>query len=158
MPLETLVVAVGPTEERRVSELTSTVLDVATPAEATVVLFHAFSRTAFEEGVKETGFDLEDPPEPAAVAARLESIDAISRALEDEGIDYEIRSAIGSPKDAILRATADADADLLFIGGRKRSPVGKVIVGSTAQKILLSESCPVVFVRQGIDEGDDSQS
>lgn len=154
MALETVVVAVGPTEERRVTELTSTVLDVAAPAGATVVLFHAFSQAAFEKGVKETGFDLEDPPEPAAVAARLESIDAISRALEDEGIDYEIRSAIGAPKDAILRATADADADLLFIGGRKRSPVGKVIVGSTAQQILLSESCPVVFVRQG----DDSRS
>lgn len=150
MALETLVVAVGPTEERRISELIRTVLDVATPADATVVLFHAFTEDAFEEGVRETGYDPDDPPAPETVAAHLESIDAMVQKLEAAELDYEVRSELGSATETILRTTDEVDADMLFIGGRKRSPIGKAVVGSTAQRILLNEACPVVFVRQGI--------
>jgi nucleotide-binding universal stress UspA family protein len=38
-------------------------------------------------------------------------------------------------------------ASLLIIGIRKRTPVGKLIMGSVAQEILLSVSCPVLAVK-----------
>lgn len=152
MELNTILVAVGPTEENRVEDLTDSVCAVAGPTDARVVLFHSFSKSAFTEGIEETGHDPDDPPEPRDLAALLESIDAMSATLDECDIDYGIHSTIGSPIDSILGAIDDVDADMIFVGGRGRSPVGKAVVGSTAQKVLMNASCPVVFVREDRDE------
>lgn len=152
MELETVLVAVGPTEENRVEDLTESVCAVAGPAQARVVLFHSFSESAFEEGIRETGHDPDDPPDPEAVAARLASVDAMASTLSATDIAYDVRGAIGSPKGTILDAIEDVDADMVFVGGRSRSPVGKAIVGSTSQKVLMNATCPVVFVRDGAKE------
>ena len=40
-----------------------------------------------------------------------------------------------------------AGADVLVIGVRRRSPVGKLVMGSVAQTILLDADCPVLAVR-----------
>jgi len=152
MELETVLVAVGPTEENRVEELTESVCAVAGPAEARVVLFHSFTESAFDEGVRETGHDPEDPPEPAVVASRLASVDAMASTLSEADIEHDVRGAIGSPKATILDAVEAVDADMVFVGGRSRSPVGKAIVGSTSQKVLMNATCPVVFVRDGANE------
>ncbi|GGG68549.1 universal stress protein [Kocuria dechangensis] len=49
--------------------------------------------------------------------------------------------------DALIEASHAADADMLVIGIRKRSQVGKLLLGSDAQRILLEASCPVVAVK-----------
>ncbi|WP_345416394.1 universal stress protein [Actinomycetospora chlora] len=52
--------------------------------------------------------------------------------------------------DAVLeRLEADADLDLLVIGVRRRSPVGKAFLGDVAQRLLLEAEVPVLAVKDG---------
>lgn len=52
-----------------------------------------------------------------------------------------------SPADAILRVAREQRADLIVIGMRRRSRVGKLVLGSTAQDILLGADAPVLSVK-----------
>ena len=47
----------------------------------------------------------------------------------------------------LAEAGADVAADLVIVGGRRRSPTGKAVFGSTAQEVMLEAPCPVMFVR-----------
>jgi nucleotide-binding universal stress UspA family protein len=51
--------------------------------------------------------------------------------------------------DEVLQAAESHRAELIVIGLRKRTPVGKLIMGSTAQRILLQAECPVLAVKAG---------
>ncbi|THB74515.1 MAG: universal stress protein [Desulfobacteraceae bacterium] len=49
----------------------------------------------------------------------------------------------------IIRIAERLKADMLFIGPKKRSRVGKLLFGSVAQYIVLHAECPVVTVSRG---------
>jgi nucleotide-binding universal stress UspA family protein len=156
MALETLVVAVGPNDNTRTDELTEAILDVAVPTDASVVLLHAFSERAYEEGIEEAGFDPEESPSADELAGRLEGIDQLSEALDAVEVSYEIRGEIGAEGETILQTTERVGGDLLYISGRKRSPTGKAVFGSTSHRIMMNSSCPVLFVREGVyGDGDE---
>jgi nucleotide-binding universal stress UspA family protein len=80
-----------------------------------------------------------------------QDLDAIGAELTDAGLDHEVRQPTTgvSAAEAIVETAADVGADLIVIGLRRRSPVGKVITGSTAQAVLLDASCPVLSVKPG---------
>ncbi|MGV9794784.1 universal stress protein [Gordonia sp. NPDC003422] len=52
-----------------------------------------------------------------------------------------------SHADALIDASYDDDVELLVIGQRRRSPVGKLLTGSVVQRVLLDAQCPVVAVK-----------
>lgn len=81
--------------------------------------------------------------------ATSQDIDALDAELTDRGVDHEIRRPTdGLPAaDAILSTAADIDADMIVIGLRRRTAVGKLITGSSAQAILLAAECPVVGIK-----------
>jgi nucleotide-binding universal stress UspA family protein len=56
------------------------------------------------------------------------------------------RGEVGDPTEMILALAADIDARYIVVGGRKRSPVGKALFGSTTQSLLLDADRPVVTV------------
>jgi nucleotide-binding universal stress UspA family protein len=61
---------------------------------------------------------------------------------------HEVRQTVGMDvADQILEAVRDTDASLLVIGLRRRTPVGKMFMGSTAQQLLLGAPCPVLGVK-----------
>jgi len=69
--------------------------------------------------------------------------------LAVSGVAYElIEYARGnSPAEDLLRVARERDAGLIVIGIRRRSPVGKLVLGSTAQDVLLEADCPVLAVK-----------
>ena len=150
MALETIVVAVGPNDGSRTEELRKAIIDIAEPVDASVVLLHVFTEGAYEEGVDEAGFADDQQPSPTGLAARLEAIDAVAAELETTDVSYEIRGAIGTEGETIIRETDAVGGDLLYLSGRKRSPTGKAVFGSTAHRIMMNASCPVLFVREGV--------
>ncbi len=66
--------------------------------------------------------------------------------MGEAGIQHDIRSIDADAAEAILAAQNQAEAALIVIGVRRRSPVGKLILGSTAQRMILQADCPVVAV------------
>lgn len=70
--------------------------------------------------------------------------------IEVQGVEVSVHSTIGvSSAAAELLRTAEAeDAELIVIGLRRRTPVGKLVLGSTAQEILLNAACPVLAVKR----------
>ena len=77
-------------------------------------------------------------------------LDAVTARLEAEGVPHSISHpdiGSGTASDAVLGIADDVGADLLIVGIHRRSPVGKALLGSNAQRILLSAPCPVLAVR-----------
>jgi nucleotide-binding universal stress UspA family protein len=78
-----------------------------------------------------------------------DSLASVRARLEESGSVFEIDQHVGS-HDASDELVAIADrvkASLIVIGLRRRSPTGKLITGSQAQRILLDANCPVLAVK-----------
>jgi len=76
-------------------------------------------------------------------------VERVEQLLADNGLDAEFKQFIRG-KNAVEEIEAlveSVQASVLIIGLRKRSPLGKLIMGSVAQEILLSVSCPVLAVK-----------
>ena len=77
-------------------------------------------------------------------------LDAVTARLEAEGVPHSISHpevGNGTASDAVLGVATEVSADLLVVGMHRRSPVGKALLGSNAQRILLGAACPVLAVR-----------
>jgi nucleotide-binding universal stress UspA family protein len=69
--------------------------------------------------------------------------------LAASGVTYEIRTPadVDDSADELIRIAESTDADFIVIGLRRRSPVGKLLLGSNAQRVLLDAACPVLAVK-----------
>lgn len=69
--------------------------------------------------------------------------------LESAGVDFEILTLVrgNDPTDDLIQIAEDRGAALIVIGLRRRSPIGKLVLGSNAQRILLESECPVLSVK-----------
>lgn len=81
-----------------------------------------------------------------------EQVEETAERLRSAGYDVavtvqvEMASGVGA---ALLRLAEEVDADLIVIGLSKRSRVGKALLGSDAQSVLLGAACPVLTARFG---------
>jgi nucleotide-binding universal stress UspA family protein len=89
--------------------------------------------------------------------AALVVVDASSEADSDDltaelvasGVTFEIRTPadIQDSAEELIKTAETTAADFIVIGLRRRSPVGKLLLGSNAQRVLLDAACPVLAVK-----------
>jgi len=87
----------------------------------------------------------QDDPSRADTA----EVEAVENRLATSGISAEFKQFVRG-KDAVTEIVELAESpavSLVIVGLRKRSPVGKLIMGSVSRDILLSVACPVLAVK-----------
>lgn len=88
--------------------------------------------------------------------ANAEELAAAEARLRDQGVEVTVQQAVGSGDVAgeLLKAAAEEEVVLIVLGLRRRSPVGKLILGSTAQRVLLEAPVPVLAVKVSSSRDD----
>ena len=78
-----------------------------------------------------------------------QDLTALEAKLKDSGLTYDVRQLVRGfePAEDLISIAETSKAELIVIGLRRRSPVGKLILGSNAQRILLDAHCPVLAVK-----------
>jgi nucleotide-binding universal stress UspA family protein len=78
-----------------------------------------------------------------------------AQAVEDRlaalPVDTDFRQSMSEDvADEVLAIAAVENPRLLVVGIRHRTPVGKLLLGSVAQRLILEARCPVVAVKPGL--------
>lgn len=77
----------------------------------------------------------------------------VNLAIQEELADVDLPEGLidhhleaGKPADVILKVAAEQKADMIVMGTRTHSSIGKLLMGSTAQKVLQASGIPVLVV------------
>ena len=113
---------------------------------------------AFEAGVREAVLRseplvvLNSPRQGAPVDATMADdaqLALLRKRADEAGVDLDVRQTPHHDDLAedLLAVADEVGASIIVIGLRRRSPVGKLLMGSSAQRILLSSDLPVLAVK-----------
>jgi nucleotide-binding universal stress UspA family protein len=76
------------------------------------------------------------------------------RELEREGIPVECRGLTGTSAARALHEAAEAEeAGLLVVGSTRQGAIGRVLPGSTAERLMHGAPCPIAIVPSGWEAG-----
>jgi nucleotide-binding universal stress UspA family protein len=116
-----------------------------------------FGRAALEHGIAEaklrgtTLWVINSSSGESYVDARFaqpDEVHDVERHLSECGVEFELTQPVGvDTAEELLKAVGREDAELLVIGIRHRSPVGKLLLGSVSQRVLLECPKPVLAVK-----------
>ncbi len=116
-----------------------------------------FGRAALEHGIAEaklrqTNLLVINATSGEAYAdprfAQSDEVHDVEEHLANCGVEFELTQPVGvDTADELLTAMDRPEADLLVIGIRHRSPVGKLLLGSVSQQLLLECAKPVLAVK-----------
>jgi len=68
-------------------------------------------------------------------------------AVENPDLPWRLHLRVGEVAAKVLELTREAGASILVIGARHQSPVGKFLLGSVAQTLILEAEVPVIVVK-----------
>ena len=124
--------------------------DLAQAYGETLYLLHVVPEEEFEahlEEIQELDREADYSLTQEERSARRLARDVLEGSLSEYDSDVvEPIGRVGDPTEEVLGAAADLEARYVVIGGRRRSPVGKALFGSTTQEVLLESDRPVVTV------------
>jgi nucleotide-binding universal stress UspA family protein len=69
--------------------------------------------------------------------------------LEEAGVEFSIRQSVRGREasEEVVSVVEEVGAELCVIGIRRRTAVGKMLMGSNAHRILMESPCPVLAVK-----------
>lgn len=117
--------------------------------EGRAALERAIEETRLRDGHLVVVHSLRRPDDENDYLQDREDIEDLEERLAGEGITFTVREyARGrSAPEELVAVANELDADMIVIGIRRRSPVGKLLMGSNAQAVLLHADCPVLAVQ-----------
>lgn len=71
----------------------------------------------------------------------------LGAALAEAGLEYPVHRAGPDPAEQILGLADEHDAAVIVMSTKRRSPVVKLLLGSSAQQVILEAECPVLLVK-----------
>ncbi|UCH21953.1 MAG: universal stress protein [Deltaproteobacteria bacterium] len=108
---------------------------------------HAKTFKAFVDVVTSMAKGTENEREDIEQAER--GLEYAKTLLEQENISCKTHLLIRglSPGEDIVEFARENNVDEIMVGVKRRSKVGKLLMGSTAQYVILKAHCPVVSVK-----------
>ncbi|GAA3835230.1 MULTISPECIES: universal stress protein [Brevibacterium] len=119
------------------------------PEGKAAVAFGIEQARAFDDTLIVLNAGIGETPDERGVATNTD-MDELKETLRASEVSHEILQFLrgNDPVEELLAlAEATEDTRMIVIGSRRRSPVGKLIMGSTAQRIILEADVPVVSVK-----------
>jgi len=145
------LLAVDASDEARLDDLVASAAAVVSP-DGTVVVLHAFGRGNYADLAERLDVESGADGVPDQLARQHGVASTAADRLQERGVEVTVQGTVGEGGEEILRVSEDVGADMVVVGGRRRSPSGKALFGSTAQQVLLEADAPVVFVKEGVTE------
>jgi nucleotide-binding universal stress UspA family protein len=111
-------------------------------------------RAPLEFGLAAASFT-EAPLIVACVQGPAQSLDSVAYELRRDGIDVDVRPLAGpSAARALHEAAEEFGAALLVVGSTERGRIGRVLPGSTAERLMHGAPCPIAVVPRGWKRSD----
>lgn len=80
--------------------------------------------------------------------AHTDQLRGLEESLADSGVPAVVRQTMGTDvAEQVLAVAEEVDAMMIVLGLRRRTPVGKLLMGSVAQRVLLGAECAVLAVK-----------
>ena len=83
----------------------------------------------------------------AAELEARENLEAVAQELSNRGIKVQAYLRVGYPFDEIVLVANHFDVDLIIIGSHGRGGISRLLVGSTAERVVEHAPCPVLVVK-----------
>jgi len=137
-----------------ISDITNVVLRtvkrIAEAHKGEVILFHAVSPAVYIPYPESLTVDVIDVKvlqeiEEKKKAEAREKLEGFAQFLKP--VDTSIEIEVGDPRDLILEMEDREDPDLLVIGSHKKGLVEKILIGSTAEKIVKHSFKPILVIK-----------
>lgn len=84
--------------------------------------------------------------------AQAADLDWVRTTCSEAGVEVDVRQEVRGREAAeeLVELLGELQADLCVIGLRRRSAVGKMLLGSNAHRILMDAPCPVLAVKPAV--------
>jgi nucleotide-binding universal stress UspA family protein len=122
-----------------------TAVDLAAQVGAAITIVHAYEIPiyGFPDGALVTTADLAGKLATAAQEGLTATIERYKR----KGVTLDSRVRVGLPWHEVNAVAADVHADLIVVGTHGRGGFARAFLGSVAERLLRTSSCPVLIVR-----------